>query len=62
MNIDISQTDTVVQVSYFGSKSNQIKVVDGDEIEITNTRWWKFSPFLFSMIIVGIMLISEMQL
>jgi len=60
MNLDIPEA--MVQVSYFSSKSNWLKVLDGDELEIIKTKWWNFSPLLFSLIIAGIMLIPEMQL
>jgi len=35
MNLDIPEA--MDQVSYFGSKSNRLKVADGDELEITKT-------------------------
>lgn len=62
VEIGIPTKEASVQVSYFGSKSNQLKVQSGDKLEITTTRWWKFNLFLVTFIIAGVMLIPEMQL
>ncbi|MFC5975868.1 MULTISPECIES: hypothetical protein [Carnobacterium] len=47
IDLDIQNNNAYLKVTQFGAKSNEVKVIDGDTVEITSAKWSYISYYLF---------------
>ena len=59
--IGLSKDSAKLQVTQLGLRSNEIEVKKGDIIEIQSTKWYRFSPLLFWILMIGTFIFTDMR-
>lgn len=49
--LEIPNQEATVQANQMGTKSNKVRVKDGDELELITTSWGKYAPI--SLVLIG---------
>lgn len=59
--IGLYEDSANLQVTQLGMRSKEIEVKKGDIIEIESTKWYRFSPILFWIIMIGTFIFTDMR-
>lgn len=59
--IGLYEDSAKLQVTQLGLRSSEIEVKKGDIIEIQSTKWYRFSPLLFWILMIGTFMFTDMS-